>query len=62
MDWHDWLRNDRTMLGLLIVFVILVWIYRPEPKLFDLINLFAGALIALVTGRVIKAGNGNEPK
>ena len=60
MDWHDWMRNDKTMLGLLIVFVLLLWTWVREPKLFDLVNLFAGALIALITGAVLKRnGNGN---
>ena len=60
MDWHDWMRNDKTMLGLLIVFVLLLWAWVREPKLFDLVNLFAGALIALITGAVLRRnGNGN---
>ena len=60
MDWHDWMRNDKTMLGLLIVFVLLLWVWVREPKLFDLVNLFAGALIALITGAVLRRnGNGN---
>ena len=60
MDWHDWMRNDKTMLGLLIVFVLLLWTWVREPKLFDLVNLFAGALIALITGAVLRRnGNGN---
>lgn len=60
MDWHDWMRNDKTMLGLLIVFVLSLWAWVREPKLFDLVNLFAGALIALITGAVLKrTGNGN---
>ena len=59
-DWHDWMRNDKTMLGLLIVFVLLLWAWVREPKLFDLVNLFAGALIALITGAVLRRnGNGN---
>ncbi len=61
MDWHDWMRNDKTMLGLLIVFVLLLSVWVREPKLFDLVNLFAGALIALITGAVLKRnGNGNS--
>ena len=61
MDWHDWMRNDKTMLGLLIVFVLLLWAWVREPKLFDLVNLFAGALIALITGAVLKRnGNGSS--
>ena len=61
MDWHDWMRNDKTMLGLLIVFVLLLWTWVREPKLFDLVNLFAGALIALITGAVLKRnGNGSS--
>jgi hypothetical protein len=36
MDWHDWMRNDKTMLGLLIVFVLILWAWVREPKLFDL--------------------------
>ncbi len=65
MDWHDWMRNDKTMLGLLIVFVLLLWAWAREPKLFDLVNLFAGALIALITGAVLRRngnGNGEAPK
>jgi len=54
------MRNDKTMLGLLIVFVLLLWAWVREPKLFDLVNLLAGALIALITGAVLRRnGNGN---
>jgi hypothetical protein len=60
---HFWefVLNDKTVLTFLILVVLGIWAYKGEPKLFDLINLFAGALIALITGAVLKR-NGNTIK
>ena len=56
----QWALNDKTLLVILILSVLIVWVFIREPKLFDLINLFAGALIALITGQVLRRnGNGN---
>ncbi len=54
MDWHDWLRNDKTLLGLLILAFLAVWCFTRCEKLFDAITTFQGALIALITGEVLK--------
>ncbi len=59
MDWHDWLRNDKTLLGLLILAFLAVWCFTRCEKLFDAITTFKGALIALITGEVLSRRNGN---
>lgn len=59
MDWHDWLRNDKTLLAALILALVAVWCVTRYDKLFDLITTFQGALIALITGEVLRRRNGN---
>ena len=60
MDWHDWMRNDKTLLALLMLAFLVVWYFTRFEKLFDLIGTFQGALIALITGEVLKRRNGNN--
>ncbi len=60
MDWHDWLRNDKTLLALLMLAFLGVWYFTRFDKLFDLITTFQGALIALITGEVLRRRNGNS--
>ena len=60
MDWHDWMRNDKTLLALLMLAFLVVWCFTRFEKLFDLIGTFQGALIALITGEVLKRRNGNN--
>ncbi len=60
MDWHDWLRNDKTLLALLMIAFLVVWYFTRFDKLFDLITTFQGALIALITGEVLRRRNGNS--
>ena len=60
MDWHDWLRNDKTLLALLMIAFLVVWYFTRFDKLFDLITTFQGALIALITGEVLRRRNGGN--
>jgi hypothetical protein len=60
MDWHDWLRNDKTLLALLMIAFLVVWCFIRFDKLFDLITTFQGALIALITGEVLRRRNGGN--
>jgi hypothetical protein len=59
MDWHDWMRNDKTLLALLMLTLLAVWYFTRFEKLFDLIGTFQGALIALITGEALKRRNGD---
>ena len=59
MDWHDWLRNDKTLLALLMMAFIAVWCFTRYDKLLDIVTTLEGALIALITGQVLRRGNGN---
>jgi len=58
MDWHDWLRNDKTLLALLMMAFIAVWCFTRYDKLLDIVTTLEGALIALITGQVLRRGNG----
>jgi hypothetical protein len=60
MGWDDWMRNDKTLLALLMLGFLGVWYFTRFEKLFDLIGTFQGALIALITGEVLKRRNGNN--
>jgi hypothetical protein len=63
MDWHDWMRNDKTLLALLMLAFLAIWCFTRYEKLIDLVTTFQGALIALITGDVLKrriAGNGEN--
>jgi hypothetical protein len=60
MDWHDWLRNDKTLLALLMLALLAAWYFTRSEKLFDLIGTFQGALIALITGEVLTRRNGGN--
>jgi len=60
MDWHDWMRNDKTLLALLMLAFLVVWYFTRFEKLVDLIGTFQGALIALITGEVLKRRNGGN--
>jgi hypothetical protein len=60
MDWHDWLRNDKTLLAVLMLAFLAVWFFTRNDKIFDLINTFEGALIALITGEVLRRRNGGN--
>ncbi len=60
MDWHDWMRNDKTLLALLMLAFLMVWWFTRFEKLFDLIGTFQGALIALITGEVLTRRNSNK--
>jgi hypothetical protein len=59
MDWHDWMRNDKTLLALLMLAFLAAWYFTRCEKLFDLMTTLQGALIALITGEVLKRRNGN---
>ena len=60
MDWHDWMRNDKTLLALLMLAFLAVWYFTRYEKLFDVIATFQGALVALITGEVLKRRNGDN--
>jgi thiol:disulfide interchange protein len=60
MDWHDWMRNDKTLLALLMLALLVIWCFTRFEKLFDLIGTFQGALIALITGEALKRRNTNN--
>ncbi len=59
MDWHDFFRNDKTLLAIMILVFLGVWCFIRNDKLFDLMTTFTGALIALITGAVLRGRNGN---
>ena len=59
MDWH-WLRNDKILLALLMLAFLGVWCFTRYEKLFDVVITFQGALIALITGEVLKRRNGSN--
>lgn len=61
MDWHDYFRNDKMLIALLIVLAGAAWIYTRNDKIFDLVTMFSGALIALITGTVLRGRNGTQP-
>lgn len=59
--WHDWLRNDRTLLAALMLALIGAWLWTREPKLFELVTTILGALLGLVTNAVMRDGrNGGD--
>lgn len=60
MDWHDWMRNDKTLLALLMLTFLAVWCFTRYEKLFEAITTLQGALIALITGEVLKRRKGNN--
>ena len=60
MDWHDWMRNDKTLLAVLMLAFMGVWCFTRYEKIFDLVTTSQGALIALITGEVLKRRNGNN--
>ncbi len=60
MTWHDWLRNDKTLLALLMLAFVAIWCLTRYEKLIDLVTTFQGALIALITGEVLRRRNGNN--
>jgi hypothetical protein len=60
MDWRHWICNDKTLLALLMLAFLAVWCFTRFDKLFDLIGTFQGALIALITGEVLKRSNGKN--
>ncbi len=67
MNWQDWMRNDKTLLALLMLGFLGVWYFTRYEKLFDTIIAFQGALIALITGEVLRRriggkGNGENPQ
>jgi hypothetical protein len=65
VDWHDWLRSDRTICVFVILIFCVLWYLNRVDKILDLVNLFSGALIALVTNKVLRKPNGgsnNETK
>ena len=64
MDWHDWMRNDKTLLALLMLAFLAIWCFTRFDKLFDAITAFQGALLALITSEVLKRGkdDGEEAK
>jgi hypothetical protein len=59
VDWHDWMRNDKTLLAALMLAFLAAWWVTRNDKLFDLITTFQGALIALITGEVLRRRNGS---
>jgi hypothetical protein len=60
MNWHDWMRNDKTLLAFLMLAFLAVWYFTRYEKLFDSITTFEGALIALITGEVLRRRNGGN--
>jgi hypothetical protein len=62
MDWHDWFRNDKTLLAALMIVFLVVWCVTRSEKIFDLLSTFQGALIALITGEVLRRRNGGGSK
>ncbi len=62
MNWQDWMRNDKTLLALLMLGFLGVWYFTRYEKLFDTIIAFQGALIALITGEVLRRRNVSNGK
>lgn len=60
MNWHDWMRNDKTLLALMMLAFLAVWYLTRVDELFDAITTFQGALIALITGEVLRRRNGGN--
>lgn len=49
--WKEWLVNDKTMAGLLFVFLLCVWWATREKELFRFMDMILGAVVGWGAGK-----------
>lgn len=50
--WHEFWTNDKTMVGLLFVLVLVCWYFTREKELFRFLDMILSALFGWGAGKI----------